>query len=615
MISDDVIYNEIDTYVLNVFGSSFEFRKHQREQIYKIIDNIVNDSKPASHKNYVIEAPTGSGKSIIILTAAGILARYHDKSSYILCSDLFLWNQYETFIKKHDLDYGVIKGQTGNYECARNHEDIRNSDCRMAGIPWKQLFFTNSAKYVGYPCACKCEYVQCRKKCLNNPVVVMTYQMFLYQMNMPDGESKTFTEKDVIFCDECHNIPDIVQQKFSPTLSQAELMKFIALYEYAEVQNSYDGHPFEILNSYQTKSQFENELQDIYKKLSYESNSNDADMIQLNRLYEILQMLADVSESIQQKAMMMKAKRYKTTKDDKRAYRLSTFFKNYMCYTNDFRNALSDAGIVYLVKQLVFEHDSDVVKTMTFHCAKEDLMVSKFLLMHADYRVMLSATIGDIESFSDNIGLTMLDDTNIRFERIPSTFDFSQSPIYADNKCKMSYSEKTKSFPVLKAKLFDVIQKHKNQRGMIQTGSYQLASEIFISAPTEIRNRLMFYTTSKEKDGVIEKYKNQNDAILIGPTLYEGIDLPDDGCRFIVIFKVPYPSLADKLVKRKMELFPRWYQAKTSNTIIQGIGRGIRNDHDWCVSYILDACFIQLYIDTHNQYPDDINRRLQHYSE
>ena len=67
---------------------------------------------------------------------------------------------------------------------------------------------------------------------------------------------------------------------------------------------------------------------------------------------------------------------------------------------------------------------------------------------------------------------------------------------------------------------------------------------------------------------------------------------------------------ADKLVKAKLSLFPLWYNATTSNQIIQGIGRGIRYDGDWCVSYILDACWWKLYLETESQYSDEFKQRL-----
>jgi Rad3-related DNA helicase len=102
-------------------------------------------------------------------------------------------------------------------------------------------------------------------------------------------------------------------------------------------------------------------------------------------------------------------------------------------------------------------------------------------------------------------------------------------------------------------------------------------------------------------------------TILIGPTLNEGIDLPGDKCRFIIILKVPYPQIKDRLVEAKMHLFPLWYNYTTSNQIIQGIGRGNRFKDDWCITYILDSCFFNLYMATKEQYPKELQERIKIY--
>jgi Rad3-related DNA helicase len=122
---------------------------------------------------------------------------------------------------------------------------------------------------------------------------------------------------------------------------------------------------------------------------------------------------------------------------------------------------------------------------------------------------------------------------------------------------------------------------------------------------------LLYYNGSKEKSDVIIQHQMSADTILIGPTLNEGIDLPGDLCRFIIITKMPYPSIKDRLVDAKMKIFPYWYNSTTSTQIIQGIGRGNRFEDDYCSTYILDACFLKLYTDTQNQYPTYIQRRIK----
>ena len=226
-------------------------------------------------------------------------------------------------------------------------------------------------------------------------------------------------------------------------------------------------------------------------------------------------------------------------------------------------------------------------------------------------RVLMSATIGGIDAFCENIGTKYLEDEP-SFTQIPSTFDFSKSPIYFLNRYKMSYSERQNSLKCLKPIIYKICnESFREQKGMIQTGSYANAKEIYDSAPIEIQSRMLLYNNSKEKAEMIIKHQCRKNSILIGPTLVDGIDLPGEHCRFIVILKVPYPVIVDDYVKMKMQLFPLWYNSSTSNAIIQGIGRGNRFKNDYCTTYILDACFSTLYYTTKHQYPIEIQNRIK----
>ena len=170
-------------------------------------------------------------------------------------------------------------------------------------------------------------------------------------------------------------------------------------------------------------------------------------------------------------------------------------------------------------------------------------------------------------------------------------------------------------FPYIVNLVYKIIEKNcTGIRGLIQTGSYENAKIIYNSAPATIKKRMLIYNDSAEKRKIIKTYKHNDDSILIGPSISEGIDLPDDGCRFIIIVKVPYPSLGNLLVKEKCKLFPLWYASKTSNNIIQGIGRGNRNEDDYCTTYILDGCFQRLFNDTQEQYSDEMKERLKFYN-
>jgi Rad3-related DNA helicase len=90
----------------------------------------------------------------------------------------------------------------------------------------------------------------------------------------------------------------------------------------------------------------------------------------------------------------------------------------------------------------------------------------------------------------------------------------------------------------------------------------------------------------------------------------EGIDLVGETSRFQVICKVPYPYLGDKLVKKRMNRWQWWYPLQTAKTIVQSVGRSVRNNEDHAVTYILDADWERFYGRNRNYFPDEFKKCL-----
>lgn len=635
---DDIIvtYNEeeiigyINEWVKNKIGNDFEFREYQLECITRIIINILEHK----YQNYIVEAPTGSGKSLINIIAAGVLAEYFDMTSYILVSDLFLWEQYENFIKKYkNTGIATIKGQTGNYTCRLNGEDMKNADCKMAGLSWAAMFNPATIEKYGYECAYKCEYVKARKRAIKAKVCIMTYQLFLFVMNNPTYNTDNqglpiFSPHDVLFCDECHNIPEIIQMQYSPTIVESHFEKLEQLYRgttehqpdlFDDMDKEYSSES-DIHYKYRTWKELHNDLKKYWAVWTNTDSRKDEDIEAANKYLNILEAYKDPCNAIKSNIIAKKNNKEHVSKDDIKMFKLVSWWENHMCEWHDFVTAIMMTGNEYLLKDITIANDDKHI-SVAFKCTKEDFITWFFFLNRAPYKVMVSATVGSKESYDERMGFqyekkdvwkyhnTVVNESYM--EVIPSTFDFTKSPVHFFNKFKMSFREKDISFRHLKTVIYSILStKFKDQKGMIQTGSYEFAKKLYESAPFEIKQRMLVYNGSREKVTMVKLHQMSDDTILVGPTLNTGVDLPGDQCRFIIILKVPYPSLADKLVKERNKLYPLWYNSHTSNEIIQGIGRGVRYNGDWCVTYILDACFYNLYQSTKHQYSEELQNRI-----
>jgi len=221
------------------------------------------------------------------------------------------------------------------------------------------------------------------------------------------------------------------------------------------------------------------------------------------------------------------------------------------------------------------------------------------------FKVMMTATMGSPKDFMRNHGLK-----NAKYFKMDSHFAWEKSPIifYPGKKLSARYLEENIEWAI--EKTVELLNSHQDQRGIIHTGSYELGERVWSKLPREIRKRVLTYRGSEEKDKIIKKHKKNPGAVLMGPSLLEGLNLADDDSRFQIFLKVPYPHLGDRYVKAKLEDSQKWYNWKTSISVLQGAGRSIRTPEDWAVTYLLDGNFADLLKAAGDQFPPEFKSRL-----
>lgn len=628
---NEVEYN-IEKWASENLGDDFKFRENQLEIIAKTIRNCIDENE--GKQVQLIQAPTGSGKSIILIVSACVLAEYYDKKSYLLCSDLSLWKQYDDFIDSHDkLKYkiGRIKG-AANYICTRNNNDVNKGDCKVARVSWKTLCNANKAAQSGYECARYCPYIKARKLAMNAPVTIMTYQLFFRTTagHPLDAvmETSCWKMRNVLFCDECHNIPNLLQNAWCPSIKDSNIDKLLRIYDYALSQNNSlfaDEWQSELTDMATdigiTHTQVKDNLTKLFDNI-YECIDDEKLYDYIKAYHSAISMFNGLVEKISKKISdalndkcYISNTEYEIYEDCEWVAKHDSLVANYLDMVKSeedkkYMVVTPNESIIEVFNSKKGKMIKKKVCTIDLQYAKEDYLSNRYILTGPNNVVMTSATIGDMNSFKENLGIVDSIEDNL-----PSLFDFTNSPIYVLSRWKMSRNFKDQSFPLVQKATYELCNRYCKKKGIIQTWTYDIAKRIYDEAPDELRQRMLLYNDSKEKRDLIE-YHNSTDVptILIGPTLNEGIDLPGDACRFILMLKVPYPFMGSKLVKKKAEIYDGWYNNETLRTIIQSIGRGIRYNGDWCQTYILDGCFASLYYSMKKSFPLEMQRRFKFYS-
>lgn len=213
------------------------------------------------------------------------------------------------------------------------------------------------------------------------------------------------------------------------------------------------------------------------------------------------------------------------------------------------------------------------------------------LLHFGDIRLFMTGTLGSKEKFCKWIGI---DPKETYYIFVKSPFPTSHRPIIKTYVASMSgRNGRNPNWrnPQAIVKIKELINKHSSEKGVIHTSSNQQAW--FIKKMLNSKN--VWVAQGPTREDTIRRFESSHKpVILVGAGLKDGVDFKGDKCRYQILFKIPYPSLAGKQVNIRMHYDQSWYAYQTIMPLMQAYGRGIRDMDDYCVMYVLDSDFDRL---------------------
>ena len=218
---------------------------------------------------------------------------------------------------------------------------------------------------------------------------------------------------------------------------------------------------------------------------------------------------------------------------------------------------------------------------------------------HGGRVLLMSATIVNKDIFCESLGILS---EEVAYLNIPSPFPIENRPIHFIPVGSMSKNSIDQTLPAMSEAVKMLLEKHANDKGIIHCANYKVAKYINESLQS---SRILMHDSSNRDQMLKIHLESTEPTVLLSPSMMEGVDLRDDSSRFQIICKVPFPYLGDLVVQKRMEKNRFWYPYMTAKSVIQSLGRSIRNENDYAESYILDSDWNRFYNMNKNMFPED----------
>lgn len=546
-----------------------EFRDHQRVAIREILTAYEEGAECV-----VLDAPTGSGKTLIGETVRrllanppngqtsndGVLLGRVSKTSTYICSSKALQDQF-----LHDYPYAkVLKGRS-NYatesypERFGGKDGLSCADCTKSPGDSESCLWCSDTHI--------CPYEMAKSDALRASLAVLNTSYFLSECNGPGR----FSRGGLVIADEADELESELMSHVEVRISERRLKSYgLGVPRYVTKEESWRewaGEAWEVVRNSRPRV----------------GSSNDLKTIRARKRHDILVGRLDL-----------------------------------------LRQGLGSGGWVY-----TGDRQSVAFKPVTVsHLGQE-----KFW-RHGDRFLLMSATVISADELLESLGWD--EDKEWRLVKCPSTFPAKNRRVVVWPVASMTYKEKETAHPKICEAVGEIVGRHPGQSVVVHSTSYELTRKVdeylrglvclltecvwcsnleipyVPSGPATVRDessggvpvathfsprQIISYLSAQEREGAIAEFKSATPgAVLIGPSVGRGIDLPGDLCRVQVIVKVPFLNLQDKQVATRLYgqglSGKRWYAVSAIRDIVQMTGRATRSETDWCVNYVLDRQFV-----------------------
>lgn len=535
--------------ILQAFKNvKFEPRKGQ----LKIINDILTEYLINQKQNVILCADTGVGKSIIAAVTAEALDIIDGSCSgmkgvYISSTNGLVDQYAKTFESEPIESWHRIKGAS-NYPCQffikKGNPAATGEDCT-----WSDMTDLERDHHCH-----GCSYRKAKQAAATTDNLITNYSYFMIASYQTHQKS----QRRLHVFDEAHLLNDQFCSHFGMTFSVDRMNKEVLEFQ---AQNGKLEHQAADLIL---------KREEVKRKFVTKHNYREW----LNAVYNIYKSAVTI--------LTRNANLIPDLKDKKKVKKLASKYGRHMLMI---QTLLRD-GYDYVF-------DDTVENELSFKPIFIGKMINEML---GERNLFMTATMSTdyaVETMNLNPEKTAYIDAE-------QVFPSSNRPLLFIGSDYLNYNnmQKDSTFEELATKANLIIQHHKGQKGIMLVPSFSAGAKL----AAKLKGTKVFEHRSGSKVGDVigdfKRYKGQ--AILISPSIFEGLDFPGDDSRFQIIVKTPFPSLGDMRMKYIADGYSHIYKEISLYKILQGIGRSIRSEDDFSSTYFLDKSSERLFNDPAN---------------
>jgi len=578
---------EISDYFTNTrFGTP---RQEQQQVIPEIAEAV-----KAGYKNIVVESPVGSGKSAMAM----VVPKMFDSRAYVVTPLKGLQKQY-----LDEMPFMRSVMGKGNYGCSLSIEANCRSEAEaqkaweahQMGRPQQETTQADLApcSTIGFKCGMKlpikkqqvdwsvsedklCEYYQALHKAHHNRYFVGNTS-YLMRMN---SSGMYLLPRDFIIFDEAHTLPNTLADYYALTLSVKKLEMLLDIPSFNEImaapEANQNGMARKRENLLTTWHPVSSPMTWGFPKIGSIRTDTPKDRQVMGSKVWLMYLERLVSE------ISGRMKQY-----DEKTVRMAANTKNYLQRLIE--------SLKTEPENIIWQYDDEEepifisFKPMDITDRSEEL-----LLGLGKHRIFLSGTIADIDIYCQEMGLKKSETCYIQIKY--SSFPVTNRPIFTAFKGGdlSRRGRREEHYRQTAERIVEIANQFPNQKGLILPYTDELEKKILEAVADVDRNvadRIITHSKNPtERDQVFENFnKSQGNQILVSTYANQGYDGGSVG--FLVIPKLPFPSLGDVRIAKKLKDNPDWYTMQTGVMLTQMLGRIVRSPKDQGKMYIIDPSF------------------------